>query len=44
MARRNVAEVLVEKVEAGYLTEDEAIALAHKLLYGNAAAFFRLPA
>jgi predicted TIM-barrel fold metal-dependent hydrolase len=44
MARRNVAEVLVEKVEAGYLTEDEAIALAHNLLHGNAATFFRLPA
>ena len=43
MARSNVAEVLAEKVEMGYLTEDEAIALAHKLLRENAVRFLRLP-
>lgn len=42
MARSNVAQVLTEKVETGYLAEDEAVALAHKLLHDNAAAFFRL--
>ena len=42
MARRDVAEVLTEKVEGGYLGEDEAIALAHKLLHDNAAQFFQL--
>jgi predicted TIM-barrel fold metal-dependent hydrolase len=44
MARSNVAQVLAEKVEAGYLTEGEAIALGHKLLRENAARFFRLQA
>jgi len=44
MARSNVAQVLTEKVEAGYLTEDEAIAVGHKLLRENAARFFRLQA
>jgi hypothetical protein len=43
LARRNVAKVLAEKVEAGYLTEDEAMALAHRLLRENAVRFFRLP-
>ena len=43
LARSNVAQVLAEKVEAGYLTEDEAVALAHKLLRENAVQFFRLP-
>jgi predicted TIM-barrel fold metal-dependent hydrolase len=42
MARRGVAQVLAEKVEGGYLTEDEAIVLARKLLRENAAQFFRL--
>jgi predicted TIM-barrel fold metal-dependent hydrolase len=42
MARSNVAQVLTEKVEMGYLAEDEAMALAHRLLHDNAAAFFRL--
>jgi hypothetical protein len=43
MARRGVAQVLAEKVEGGYLTEDEAIVLARKLLRENAVQFFRLP-
>lgn len=40
LARRN--EVLGEKAEAGYLTEDEAMALTHRLLRENAVRFFRL--
>ncbi len=40
MARENVTRVLVEKVESGYLSEEEALVLAHKLLHDNAAAFF----
>jgi len=43
LARSNVAEVLAEKVEMGYLAEDEAITLAHRLLRENAVQFFRLP-
>ena len=43
MARSHVAQVLVEKVEAGYLTEAEAVRLAHQLLHDNAVQFFRLP-
>jgi len=42
MARNNVAQVLSEKVEAGYLTETEAMTMAHKLLCDNASRFFRL--
>ena len=42
LARDNVAAVLTEKVEAGYLTEEEAVALANKLLRENALRFFRL--
>lgn len=44
MARSNVAEVLTEKVESGYLNETEAINLAHLLLRDNALHFFQLPA
>ena len=43
VARDNVAEVLTEKVEAGYLTEGEAMGLAAKLLRENAVQLFRLP-
>ena len=43
MARDNVAQVLAEKVEVGYLDEGEAVALAHKLLRENAVQFFHLP-
>jgi hypothetical protein len=42
LARDNVAAVLTEKAEAGYLTEEEAMALASKLLRDNALRFFRL--
>jgi len=42
MARANVAQVLSEKVESGYLSEDEAVVLAKKILRENAKAFFGL--
>jgi predicted TIM-barrel fold metal-dependent hydrolase len=42
MARRVVSRVLTEKVEEGYLTEDEAVALARRMLRENPAALFRL--
>lgn len=42
MARADVAQVLVEKVEASYLTEDEAVGLARKILRENAKMFFGL--
>ena len=42
MARSNVAQVLTEKVETGYLPEAEAMTLARKLLHDNASRFFRL--
>jgi hypothetical protein len=42
MARRVVSRVLTEKVEDGYLSEDEAVALARRILRENAAEFFRL--
>jgi hypothetical protein len=42
LARHNVAAVLAEKVEARYLTEDEAVSLAHKLLRENAVRLFCL--
>lgn len=44
MACSNVARVLADKVETGYLTEDEASTLAHRLLRDNAVQFFNLPA
>jgi hypothetical protein len=43
MARDDVAEVLSDKTADGYLTETEAVALAHALLRDNALSFFRLP-
>ena len=43
IARDIVAEVLTEKAEAGYLTEDEAMGLAARLLRENALQIFRLP-
>ena len=43
LARDDVAVVLAEKVEGRYLTEDEAVTMAHKLLRENGARFFRLP-
>ena len=43
MARQVVARVLSEKVAEGYMAEDEAIALAGKILRDNPAALFQLP-
>jgi len=42
MAREVVAKVLVEKVEGGYFTEDEAIDVAQRLLRENALEIFSL--
>ncbi len=42
LARRVVSRVLTEKVEEGYLAEDEAVRLARRILQENAAALFRL--
>jgi hypothetical protein len=42
MARKNVAVVLAEKVETGYLAESEAVVMAHLILHHNAAQFFDL--
>jgi predicted TIM-barrel fold metal-dependent hydrolase len=42
LARDNVARVLADKVESGYLTEDEASTLALRLLHDNGARFFGL--
>ncbi|KAA3658860.1 MAG: hypothetical protein DWQ10_10265 [Calditrichaeota bacterium] len=42
MARRIVAEVLIEKVESGYLSEEEAIAVARRILRQNALEVFRM--
>lgn len=42
MARRVVSQVLTEKVEGGYLTEEEAAALARRILRENPAALYRL--
>jgi predicted TIM-barrel fold metal-dependent hydrolase len=44
MARRAVSRVLTEKVEDGYLTEDEAVALAQGMLRDNPATLYRLGA
>jgi predicted TIM-barrel fold metal-dependent hydrolase len=40
MARESVARVLTEKVEDRYLSEDEAMVIAHRLLRDNAIQFF----
>lgn len=42
MARQVVARVLTEKVVEGYLTDDEAITLARRILRDNPAALFKL--
>jgi len=44
MARRNIAQVLAEKVQAGLCTEPQAVELARRLLSENAAALFPRPA
>ncbi len=40
IARRNIAQVLSEKVGAGTCSEDEALALARRLLHDNADGMF----
>ncbi len=42
IARENVARVLAERVSWGYITEDEALGLATKILRTNAAEFFSI--
>jgi hypothetical protein len=42
MARRLVTRVLSEKVDEGYMTEEEAILLAQRVLRDNPAALFKL--
>lgn len=42
MARKNVARVLAEKVEDGYLSLDEAMRIATMVLRDNPHCFFRL--
>ena len=43
IARDNLSKVLAEKVETGYLTEDEAVMLAHQMLHDNALQLYHLP-
>ena len=43
MARQQVARVLSEKVEEGYMGEEEAVLLARKILRDNPARLFNLP-
>ncbi len=42
-ARRLIAEVLQEKLSAGYFGRATAERLARRILHGNASAFFQLP-
>jgi len=42
MARQVVSRVLTEKVAEGYLSEDEAVGLAGRILRDNPAALYRL--
>ncbi|HTX55371.1 MAG TPA: amidohydrolase family protein [Candidatus Baltobacteraceae bacterium] len=42
MARSVVSRVLAEKVEEGWMTEEEAVRLAQQMLRDNPAALFRL--
>jgi uncharacterized protein len=44
MAKEAVADVLTERVEAGYLTEEDAPVLARRLLAENGIALFKLSA
>ena len=43
MARQIVSQVLSEKVADGYMTEEDAISLAGRILRDNPAALFDLP-
>lgn len=40
MARRNITQVLTEKVESGFCTEDEALEIGRMLLHDNPAQLF----
>ena len=40
MARQSIAQVLWEKVESGFCTEDEALEIAQMLLHDNPASLF----
>jgi len=42
LARRLIAEVLSEKVDAGYFHLDDALRLARRILFENARVFFQL--
>lgn len=42
IARKAIAKVLIEKVENGYFTEDEAKLVARMMLRDNAARFYKL--
>ena len=42
MARQVVSRVLTEKVESGYLSEDEALELARRILQENAARLYQI--
>lgn len=44
MARQMVARVLSEKVDEGYLSEDEAVVLARRMLRDNPASLYKLKA
>jgi predicted TIM-barrel fold metal-dependent hydrolase len=43
MARDVVSRVLAEKVEEGYMGEDEAIGLGRRMLRDNPATLYKLP-
>jgi len=42
MARAVVSKVLIEKVKTGYLTEQEAMQIATRILYDNGVDFFKI--
>ncbi len=44
MARQVVARVLSEKVDEGYLSQDEALVLAQRMLRDNPASLYKLKA
>jgi hypothetical protein len=43
MTRQVVARVLSEKIAEGYMSEQEAIVLAKRILRDNPAALFNIP-
>ncbi|MGB9797150.1 MAG: hypothetical protein ACPLSK_00855 [bacterium] len=42
IARQNIATVLIEKVEDGYFSEEEAVKIANRLLRDNPVELFNL--